>query len=106
MYAFGLAFISLLISIENQHCIVIGTSGNRIVEFYTPFYEREKIGCLMNVYDNPMEKLYGDYEGKNILSIKTEGNKIVFKRPLAGDYRITKQFLFWRFDFPDGEFEF
>ncbi len=35
-----LAFTSLFIVLENQHCIVCGTNGDRFVEFYTPFYER------------------------------------------------------------------
>lgn len=94
--------LSICILIKNQHCIVLGTSGMRFVEFYTPFYENEYIGEFMENAKNPLQDLgEGKWNGKNITKINTQSNKIIFTRPLSKDYLITKQFLFWRFDFPD-----
>lgn len=101
LYAIGFAMAALVVTAKNQHCIVFGANGERFVEFYTPWYEADNIGCLTKSWDNPYEVLGGDYADKNIFSVKTSGNKIVFERPLAGDYTITKQVLFWRFDFPE-----
>lgn len=94
--------ISLGITLKNQHCIVLGASGMRFVEFYTPFYKGEYIGVFMESAENPLED-YGEgkWANKNITKIYTESNTIIFKRPLYKDYQITKQFLFWRFNFPN-----
>lgn len=94
--------ISALIIIKNQHCIVLGTSGMRFVEFYTPFYKSEYIGDFMEGANNPLVDLgEGEWKNKNITKIHTEANSIIFTRPLCKDYNITKQFIFWRFNFPD-----
>ncbi|MCC7301143.1 MAG: hypothetical protein IT233_00730 [Bacteroidia bacterium] len=105
LFAIAFSVISLLITIKNQHCIVFGSNGSRFVEFYTPFYESQSIGCWTQRWDNPLEKLNPPFENKNILKIHTKENHITFERPIVGDYKITKQFLFWRFDFPE-VFEF
>lgn len=101
LYAIGFAMVALIITAKNQHYIVFGANGERFVEFYTPLYRAGDIGCYTRNWDNHYEALSDVYEGKNILSVKTIGNKIVFERPLVGDYKITKQVLFWRFDFPE-----
>lgn len=101
LYAIGFALVALVVTAKNQHCIVYGANGERFVEFYTPFFEADNIGCLTKSWDNPNEELGGEYAEKNIFSVKTIGNRIVFERPLVGDYTITKQVLFWRFDFPE-----
>lgn len=94
--------ISLGITLKNQHCIVLGASGVRFVEFYTPFYKGEYIGVFMENAENPLEDHgEGESKNKNITKIYTESNTIIFKRPLYKDYQTTKQFLFWRFNFPN-----
>lgn len=94
--------ISLGITLKNQHCIVLGTSGMCFVEFYTPFYKSEYIGDFMENADNPLEDQgEGESKNKNITKIYTVSNHIIFTRPLCKDYKITKQFIFWRFNFPD-----
>lgn len=94
--------ICAIITIKNQHCIVLGTSGMRFVEFYTPFYENEYIGCFMENAENPLGDLgEGKWKNKNITKIHTEENRIIFTRPLCKDYKITKQLIFWRFNFPN-----
>ncbi|MES2764042.1 MAG: hypothetical protein V4677_17630 [Bacteroidota bacterium] len=97
-----LLICSVCIVIENQHCIVIGYSGNRFVEFYTPFYEAEHIGCLTADYAEPNKPLTNyPFINKNITKVYTKDNSIIFERPFLYDYKVTKQLLFWRFDFPD-----
>ena len=52
--------------------------------------------------ENPLEDQgEGESKNKNITKIYTESNAIIFKRPLYKDYQTTKQFLFWRFNFPN-----
>jgi hypothetical protein len=97
-----LFILSFFIFLKNEHCIVLGTSGMRFVEFYTPFYENEYIGDFMEGVDDPLQDLgEGRWRSKNITRIHTEENKIIFTRPLVKDYEIRKQFLWWSFDFPE-----
>ena len=93
----ALFLLSVLIFIKNQQLLVHSSNGERYVELFTPFYEHEEIGCFIDINTELSRK----YKNKNISKYYTENNKIVFERPLLKDYIITKQFLFWRFSFPN-----